>query len=125
MEAEPVGVPADARELAAALAEKPPSDTRHAGVYVIYDGESGEPLYVDEAANVYRRLCSNHRRLDCEDETLRERVEADEELERETEWGAMWEWTEWAWIPVSEGRAKRREVARAVESVLDPRYSGD
>lgn len=111
---EKVAFPDDTLELAEALVDKTPSDTRHAGVYVIYNGDTNEPLYVGESKNVYQRLFDHHQRLDSGSNTVREHVEEDEKLDKETEQGAMWEWTEWAWIPVTEGK---RNVRRSSEQL--------
>lgn len=119
---EDIAFPDDVQETAEELLSKQPSSTRYPGVYIIYDGKSTEPLYVGEAKNVYQRLFDHHMRLQSGSKTVREHVESDPELDRSTENGEMWEWTEWAWIAVSGSRTKRQQVERLVELKVDPRY---
>ena len=119
---EDIAFPDDVQEAAEELLAQEPDSTRHPGVYVIYDGESGEPLYVGEAKNVHQRLYDHHTRLRSGSNTVREHVEADSELNRPTEGGQMWEWTEWSWIEVSGSRTVRKQVERLVEMKLEPRY---
>lgn len=117
-----VTFPEDVNQRAEELANTPPRKTKNPGVYVIYDGQTGEPLYVGEAKNVFQRLFDHHMRLQSGSNTVREHVEADPDLDRETDRGAMWDWTEWAWINVPGGRRRRKQVEQVVESQLEPRY---
>ncbi|MFA9516945.1 GIY-YIG nuclease family protein [Halopenitus sp. H-Gu1] len=117
--------PDDVLEYADKLQDEPVEGTVHPGVYVIYDGISGEPLYVGETKNVYQRLYDHHCRLKQESKTIRELVEDDSKLERETEQGRMWEWTEWSWVNIEEDKTKRQNVERVVENRLKPRYPSD
>lgn len=110
-------------EFAEQLIDQGPSDTCPAGVYVIFDGNTGEPLYVGESKNVYQRLFDHHMELQSGSNTVREHVNVDPELDRDTAQGAMWEWTQWAWIALPEDRTHRKEVERAVEAELEPRYA--
>lgn len=119
---EDIAFPDEIQEIAEELSSKRPSSTRHPGVYIIYDGESNEPLYVGEAKNVYQRLFDHHMRLQSGSKTVREHIEADPELDRSTEQGEMWDWTKWAWIEVTGSRTKRQQVERLVEMKVEPRY---
>lgn len=112
--------PDDVNELAEDLLGKDRMDTRHSGVYIIYDGKTGEALYVGQAKNVHQRLYDHH---DARQTDLRPRVEKDPNFERPTSGGNMWEWTEWAWVEVEGGESKRREVEELVEKEVEPRYS--
>ena len=122
MNIEEYGYSDEVIELAEDLAQDQPTDSRHPGVYVIYDGTTGQPLYVGESKNVYQRLYDHHTRLDSGSKTVRELIESDSGLERETEEGKMWEWTTWAWNEVTGGKKRRQQVENLVESYVDPRY---
>ena len=115
----------DAQQLADKLIEKYPAKTRPSGVYIIYDSNTNEPLYVGESKNVYQRLFDHHMKLQSGSKTVREHVVSDDDLNRETQQGAMWQWTEWAWIEVPGSRSKRKLVEQIVENELRPRYASD
>lgn len=118
-----IAFPDNVQELANKLVETAPEDTCYSGVYIIYDSITGEPLYVGESKNVYQRLFDHHMSLQSGSNTVREYVRDDSALDRETEGGAMWEWTEWAWVEVDGNRRTRIKVEHLVERELNPRYA--
>lgn len=101
-----------------------PTPTRRPGVYVIYNLDTGEALYVGETQTLMRRISDHFRRTD--GKQLLGLVDEDDEIDitRGTSGrrdGNIWEKTAVKFIEI-ENASRRRKIEGILEKELDVRY---
>lgn len=101
------------------LREKEFEPIRRSGVYVIFDAETDEPLYVGQATDIHQRL--NDHMVGAGDSDLRPRAETDSGFNFDD----LRDATKVKWVEVDGDRSRREEVERRIEEELEPRYRSE